>query len=74
MNRGGTRPNAGRKLGSGKGRTAVTMSISLPPVAATELRKRSAGEPLGKWLIRKLKLPTRESAAQKPAIQAAKEG
>lgn len=29
--RGGARKGAGRKLGSGKGRTVVTASISMPP-------------------------------------------
>jgi len=54
--RGGARPNSGPKKGSGKGRIHVTFSGSMHPDELAHLRELQQGQPLGKWLVKRLKL------------------
>lgn len=50
--RGGARPGAGRKLGSGKGRTVETRSISFPVDLLPKCQKAAdrAGLSLSAWV------------------------
>lgn len=50
------KPKRGRPLGSGKGRTVVTASFSIHPAELAHLRELQQGQPLGKWLVKRLKL------------------
>jgi len=52
--RGGARPGAGRKKGSGTGRKVVSKSISLPPDAWVEIDCRRGSLSRGRWLMRLL--------------------
>jgi hypothetical protein len=51
---GGPRKNAGRKRGSGKGRTAVTRSVSMHPHSWDQLDAARGDTPRGKFIEQKL--------------------
>ena len=51
---GGKRPNSGRKKGSGKGRIAVTRSISMMPETWQLIDSLRGKESRGKYLARLL--------------------
>jgi hypothetical protein len=53
-NRGGSRPGAGRKSGTGKGRTVVTRSISFPAALLPRIEKAAdkEGLSLSAWVSR----------------------
>jgi hypothetical protein len=53
-NRGGSRPGAGRKPGTGKGRTVVTRSISFPADLLPRMQKAADKEDLSlsAWVSR----------------------
>lgn len=53
---GGARKGAGRKPGSGKGRSAVTFSGSMMPQELAKMRALQQGQPLGRFLVAKLGL------------------
>jgi len=52
--RGGARPGAGRKKGSGKGRTVVSKSIALPLAMWAEIDRHRGSLSRGRWLMRVL--------------------
>jgi hypothetical protein len=51
---GGPRKGAGRKAGSGKGRTAVTRSVSMQPESWAKLDRARGDTPRGKYIESKL--------------------
>lgn len=51
---GGARPGAGRKLGSGKGRKAVTRSISMQPESWDKLDRKRGTMSRGKFIESRL--------------------
>jgi hypothetical protein len=51
---GGPRKGSGRKLGSGKGRTAVTRSVSMQPESWDKLDRARGDTPRGKYIESKL--------------------
>jgi hypothetical protein len=53
--RGGARPGAGRKSGSGKGRTVITRSVSMEPETWDKLDALRAGKSRGQWIADKVR-------------------
>jgi len=51
---GGPRKGSGRKLGSGKGRTAVTRSVSMQPESWDKLDRARGDQSRGKYIETKL--------------------
>lgn len=47
---GGKRPGAGRKPGSGKGRSVVTRSVSMPPETWDRLDMLRGEQSRGEWI------------------------
>ena len=54
MSRGGKREGAGRKPGSGKGRVAVTRSVSMPAESWDDLDTRRGQQSRGEWIASQL--------------------
>ena len=50
LTRGGKRPNAGRKKGSGTGRKVVTVSVSLSPPLANAIDAVRGKQTRGAWI------------------------
>jgi len=52
---GGKRKGAGRPAGTGKGRTVVTRSVSMPPELWAKVDRLRGEQSRGKWLGEKIK-------------------
>jgi hypothetical protein len=52
--RGGARPGAGRKKGSGSGRRNPTASISMPPEAWAKLDRLRGAIPRSQWIAERV--------------------
>jgi hypothetical protein len=64
MKRGGKREGAGRPLGSGKGRTVKTSSISLPPVLWDKLDELRGDKSRSAWVADKIKKSRTKTSLQ----------
>ena len=54
MKRGGKRAGAGRKPGSGKGRTVITRSVSMPPTTWDRLDTIRGEQSRGQWIAERV--------------------
>ena len=62
--KGGKREGAGRKLGSGQGRTVTTSSISLPPTLWVKLDEIRGDNSRSAWVADKIKKSRTKTSLQ----------
>lgn len=65
MSKGGSRKGAGRKPGSGKGRVAVTRSVSMPAESWEALDSARGEQSRGEWIASQLLRSPKKPRKQK---------